>query len=1066
MTNERKTAGTSPPLIPVAICFVLSGFAALLYETVWLREFAIAFGTSEQALAIVLGSYMGGLALGALVAARFEDRFRRPLWVYGVLELGIAVTALAVPYVLGAVRGLQIAFFSSADRPPEADEPSQIAFALIAAAAATILPTTMMGATLPMLAKHVVVSDDHLGPRIAVLYALNTLGAVLGTLTAAFVLLPALGLRQTVYVGAVINVSIFVVVWKLLLRRSPDSANERTDSPQVTPNAARGSKPKRRDASPDSDSEAERPSTWILWLIGISGGVSFAYEVLFTRMIGHFLGGSVFAFATMLASFLTGITIGGAIAARLAKRAETARIAFVYVQCATAALALASWYGLEQFANTLNTAAVAQLAAPVPRPLIAILVLLPPAISIGMTFPLAIRIHARTPADAASSAAKVYAANTVGGVVGALLVGYVILPNTNYETTAMAAILASLLVAALTLLLGGVRPIHFAPVGIAAALLAVAFPKQPEHLLRVSPFDKTVQQGELTFVKTGRSTTVTLFDDLRAFQILTGGLPEARTYPKGALTRPKGASNWLGALPTALRPDAESMLIVGFGSGIAALNASEALRSIDIFELEEGVIQANRQARSRRQKDPLADSRVRIILNDGRSGLSLTTRRYDIIVSQPSHPWTAGASHLYTRQYARLANDHLTDDGVFVQWMDISYLDVELFHSMAATLLDVFPSVHLFRPSGTSLLFVGFKNPWELPCSFPMPTNEKDLQRLRDLGIHSDADLWALHSLETDELRAICGDATVNTDNNNRLALKRLPIDRSETVRAIQADIVAAQTQPLRIAARCDVDLAYLARRRHILDRIESATLIAENIQDPAERLATQAFFAEFDDQFVEAVNLYRQSLGARPTSDALFGLFMVSRGMPGFDSNTFWQTHGPRERLSESHRVVVEAREALDAARFRAMSTLDVKLADVDSQDVAYFEANLARIHWRIVDGASGARVKRGREALDLIDQMLAFTRIKEISLYRLEAAVLAGRSDVIMETARLIAVVAQKSSAADTAMEPRARQMLGGYLQRCRQVLASLENRPAIDKWRLALVQQLIESALLGLQ
>ncbi|MEL6108827.1 MAG: fused MFS/spermidine synthase, partial [Planctomycetota bacterium] len=843
-------------ILPVAICFVLSGFAALLYETVWLREFAISFGTSEQALAIVLGSYMGGLALGAIVAAKFEHRLRRPLWVYGLLELGIAITAIAVPYILSGVRGVQVALFSSADHPPEAAEFSQIVFALLGAIAATILPTTMMGATLPMLAKHVVADDDQLGPRIGLLYALNTLGAVVGTLVAAFVLLPSIGLRQTVYVGAGINVLIFLVVWRLLPTGTASTTAELAER-----------------AAPPAETS---PRGWILAMIGVSGGVSFAYEVLFTRMLGHFLGGSVFAFATMLAAFLSGLTIGGAIAARFAKRASVARVGFVYVQCATAALALLSWYGLESFASSLNAAALKGDAMNPWRPVIAMIVLLPPAIAIGMSFPFAVRIHARSSRDAATSAAKVYACSTVGGVLGSLLIGYVILPSSNYQLTATGAMATSLMVAAMTLLFGGLRPLHCVPLVGVAALLAVAFPRQPDEVLSVSPFDGVIRNGELAFVKTGRSATVTLFDNVRSYEIYTGGLPEARTLPKGALPRPKGASNWLGALPTLLRPNAESMLIVGFGSGMAALNASTSLASIDIFELEEGIIDANRHTSRWRQTDPLADRRVNVILNDGRSGLALTTRNYDVIVSQPSHPWTAGASHLYTRQYAQLALDHLSEDGVLVLWVDANHLDADLFRSMGATLLDVFPSVHLFRPNETSLLFVGFKSEWSLPCYLPTLASEDD-QTLQELGVQTAVDLHAIRGLSDAQLRSICEGATINTDNHNRLALRRLPRDRTKSLAEVRDLISNAQQES---GAACDLSLNQIARRRYVLGQKHNAYDIAQGLADEATRLATQGFFAEYDDRLSEAAKLYGDSLAVRPTTEALFGMYAVSRAL------------------------------------------------------------------------------------------------------------------------------------------------------------------------------------------
>ena len=746
----------------VACCFLLSGFAALLYETVWLRQFSIYFGTSDQALAVVLGTYMGGLAIGSLIASRIAPRMRRPLLTYGILELGIGVTALMVPVLMSVVRKIQVASFGGGAEPPAADELSQILFSFAGAFAATILPTAMMGATLPLLAKHVVSRNEHLGSRIGFLYTINTLGAVIGTLTAAFYCLPTFGLGGTVYIGVMVNVIVFLLVWWLV---KGGTKTAKATMPLPTPQLASvSSKIVGAGASRD----------WILWLIGFSGAVSFCYEVLFTRMLGHFLGGSVFAFAAMLASFLLGITIGGGIASKFANDERRATIGFLYAQCMTAALALAAWYGVEHLAQTINDFASSDTDETYPRTLLAILILLPPAVSIGMTFPFAIRIHARDEHDAASSSAKVYACNTVGGVMGALVTGTYLLPSSNYQLTLSTAIVASLVIAVLAMLFGNLHFKHTAVAVAVVALLGVFYPQQPEQLLRVSPFPKLIRDGVLQYVKTGRSATVTTFDDHGSYSFSTNGLPEAGTKPKGAMTSSTNTAAWLGILPALVRPETDSMLVVGFGSGMAAGYSPRSISSIDVFELEEGIIEANRLVGSMRSVNPLSDPRIHLIMNDGRNGMSLTTKTYDAIVSQPSHPWTAGASHLYTREFAELVGDHLNDDGVFVQWMDMGFLDPDLLRSLGATLLDVFPSVYLFQPSNTSLLFFASKQPWTLKPGVPNYRSRSDQALMARMGMQTDDDPISILSIDDAGMRRMCEGARITTDNNNLLALRML----------------------------------------------------------------------------------------------------------------------------------------------------------------------------------------------------------------------------------------------------------------------------------------------------
>jgi hypothetical protein len=264
-------------------CFFLSGFAALIYQTAWTRQFAFVFGTSELAVATVLAAYMGGLAAGAVAAARFVGRVRRPVLVYGVLELGIALAALCVPAALDAATALYVALFGGSNDPADAGGLVAALFYLVSSGAILLVPTGLMGATLPLLARHAVRRESEIGSRVGLLYAINTVGAVAGTVGAGFLLLPRLGLLSTIHVGVAVNGLVFLAAALV----------------------ARGAEPL---PAPGPRSEAA-PTTgrWILPLVMISGAVSFSYEVLWSRLLGHLLGGSVYGFATMLASFLAGI---------------------------------------------------------------------------------------------------------------------------------------------------------------------------------------------------------------------------------------------------------------------------------------------------------------------------------------------------------------------------------------------------------------------------------------------------------------------------------------------------------------------------------------------------------------------------------------------------------------------------------------------------------------------------------------------------------------------------------------------------------------------------------------
>ena len=416
MTTPRD----QPLVFPaVCTCFVLSGFAALLYQTAWMRQLSTVFGTSELAVATVLAAYMAGLALGAAIAARFIDRIRRPVLVYGILEAGIALSALAVPFGLRFAAMIYTALFGGQSEPPDASGAGQSLFYFGATFLLLVTPTACMGATLPMLTRYAVRSDDQVGPRVGALYALNTLGAIGGTLFAAFLLLPSLGLMRTIVFGALINMLVFAIASILARKQTPRELSEISKKSAL--------------------SFGWRRESWILPIILVSGVTTFSYEVLWTRLLSHVLGGSVIAFATMLASFLSGIALGSAIAARIATTRAAAQIGFVVTQTAIAATSAAIFLILDYF--------IPEVAGLGGNAGLSFALLLPATLFIGATYPFAVRILSRDENDAPVSSARVYSWNTVGAIIGAVLTGFVLMPALRYEGVIQLVVSANLVLA-------------------------------------------------------------------------------------------------------------------------------------------------------------------------------------------------------------------------------------------------------------------------------------------------------------------------------------------------------------------------------------------------------------------------------------------------------------------------------------------------------------------------------------------------------------------------------------------------------------------------------------------
>ncbi|MCG8588028.1 MAG: fused MFS/spermidine synthase, partial [Proteobacteria bacterium] len=738
-------------------CFFLSGWAGLAYQIAWTRQFAFVFGTSELAVATVLSSYMGGLAAGAALAARFAHRIRRPVLAYGLLELGIAGSAIvAVPLGIQLCRALYVAWFGGDAGPSDAGGVATGLFYAACTFAIVMIPTSLMGATLPLLARHAVTHEREIGSRIGGLYAVNTVGAVFGAVSTGFLVIPAAGLRGSIALAAAVNALVFVAAVLLARAAGPSTPG----SPQLRPSLAGG--------------------RFILPAMLVSGLLSFVYEVLWTRLLGHVLGGSLYAFSTMLGTFLAGIALGSALASRFATTPERAARGFALVQLGTGLLSFAAFAALDRIPGLAR--AGASLAWP-PFALDALAsaaVLLPPALCIGATFPFAVRMVAGRVEDAGPASARVYAWNTVGSILGAVGAGFLVLPALGYAGTLAVGVLGNLMLAsAAALWMQRGRALVWCTVAAAAGGLVLLPAQTPWRVLRSSPLDRSPATGRLVYDAVGRSATVLLLEDTGGWQLRTNGLPESVILPAGGRPTRYPLARWLGSLHTVLRPDSPSLLAVGLGGGALLESVPPGVERIDVVELEPEVIEANRRVADRRHRDPLSDPRVRLVANDARGALLVARGSYSAIVSQPSHPWTAGSSHLYTREFFSLARERLDPGGVLVQWMGLQFVDEDLLRSLVATLLDVFPHVQVYRPAAAGILFVASDRPFagsEVQAAAIAAAPDV----YAELGILSPVDVAAALVLDETGARAFAGEAPLVTDNRNLLLMRSPAIARAK----------------------------------------------------------------------------------------------------------------------------------------------------------------------------------------------------------------------------------------------------------------------------------------------
>ena len=937
---------------------------------------------------------MAGLALGAALAARFAPAVRRPVLVYGVLEGFIGITALLVPVLLGVAQLLFISLFGGQPEPVSDTGAGQTLYYLAGTFLILALPTAAMGATLPLLAKYAVSADSQIGPRVGFLYGINTLGAVFGALASGFLLLPWLGLFRTLAAGAGVNLAVFFIAVYLarLVAFQPGPVDQGTDLKSVPG-------PEKSVPVPQGSITPQVRYHWIMPVMLVSGMVSFTLEVLWTRLLSHLFGGTIYAFSIMLACFLTGIALGGLLAGRLAQERGRAQTLFVAAQALTAAFSWLSYTVLCTWLPEGNSLAG--------NALYAFLVIAPATLFIGATFPLAVRIGAGQAQQAAGVSGRIYTWNTVGAISGALLTGFFILPALGFGHTLQLALLVSIALA------GGVAAIlqpprkWAVPGAVAMAVLTLfglRFERPDELIYAQIPDDKV--QGAEYYYGVGRSATILMGDLDGFFHLSSNGLSESAIARRG--TAPvNNSQKWLSGLTTLARPDARSMLVVGFGGGVALEGVAPHVTDLDVVELEPKVISANRAVSDERGHDPLSDPRLNLVINDARNAVMLSGKRYDIIVSQPSHPWTGGASHLYTREFLALAKSRLSDGGVFLQWINSRFVDEALLKALAATVADQFSHVELYQPEREVLFFLGSDAPIEIwdGARHAARALQQHPRHYNRLGMRGIEDALVMLTLDSDGVRQFAAAAPLNTDEHNRLAFFSRNAGDGLTADDMQEifDEIDPLTNPQSGFHRQhadDLDLVYIAERLLMGDFIRRAYDMAQAVAAEDRRAVIEAMGLDNSGDVDRARERYKHALRLNPDNNAAkYGLLMlhlgdIARGqVPREIINIANSLRGPERRVFEAWTYGLRG-------QFGRIGELDRILARVPPTSPVFPIAVKLRADWRVAQAREDGDTQAARDALEMLDDLLATYWSPDLYILRSGCAYLAGDGPAYVES------------------------------------------------------------------
>ncbi len=729
--------------------FVGSGCSALIYEVVWLQLLQLVIGSSAASLAVLLGTFMGGMCLGSIALPRFISHRKHPLRVYAMLELGTGIFGFAVLYGLPLVRNLYTA--SIGHGMPG------ILLRSVACAICLLPPTLMMGATLPAISRWIE-ATPHAASWWGFFYGGNIAGGVFGCLLAGFYLLRIHDMATATWVAAAINLTVALAAFLL----------------------ARGVIYKPRSTVPDAANRA--PGSWFVYFaIALSGLCALGAEVIWTRDLSLMLGPTVYTFSIILGVFLTGLGAGSSAGSALARSHSNPRMLLAYCQMLQVpALAFAAfmlsdflpyWSGHVDSTGSVWVGFLSDIA----RCAIAIL---PSTILWGASFPLALASVA--PSDDAGNTdpgrlvGEVYGANTIGAIVGSLGFSLIFIRYAGTQHSEQILIGLSILAAVLLL-----KPSAKTVGALAAAALVIwSVPVLPWKLiafgrrLATTPGDWT-----LLYVAEGMNSSVayTKYDGVTTY-FHVSGKTEASAEPQDMRLQ-----RLLGHLPALLHSNPKSILVVGCGAGVTAgtFVVHPEVQHITICEIEPLIPPASALYFGRENHNVMHDPRTRIVYDDARHFVLTSPEKFDIITSDPIHPWVKGIAPLYSTEYFELVKKHLNPGGFVTQWVPLYESNVETVQSEIATFFEAFPNGTIWGNlntdgQGYDVVLVGQAgklriNLDALQQRLDRPEYKPVVESLREVGYNSVVSLLSTYAVQASDLRGWLRNAQINRDRNLRL---------------------------------------------------------------------------------------------------------------------------------------------------------------------------------------------------------------------------------------------------------------------------------------------------------
>ena len=768
-TNDPGNSPASARFLPLLLLlFVGSGCAALIYEIVWFQLLQLVVGSSAVSLGVLLGTFMGGMCLGSLGLARIVSARPHPLRVYGLLELGIGIFGIAALFVVPYVARLYVA----------GAEHGLAGILLRGAVGAVCLlpPTLLMGATLPAIARWIQRLPQGVS-WLGFFYGGNIAGAVFGCLLAGFYLLRVQDMATATYVAATINGTgalISLGLAALTPHNAPTSASLR-------------------------DSSVGAPDSWSVYVaIALSGLCALGAEVIWTRLLSLMLGPTVYTFSIILAVFLVGLGIGSSIGSFLTRGSARPRLA---LGCCQILLAAAIAWTAYMLAKSLPFWPINPSLSRSPWFIFQLdlarcfWAILPPTILWGASFPLALAAVGSRGQDSGRLVGRVYAANTIGAILGAIGTSLVLIAwvGTRHSQQLMIGLSTLAALVIFTPFLLPFRPnisnraercklaLRLAGAGLLLAAMGSAVwlvwtvPEIPWGLVAYGRHLPTKSgEGTLLFLGEGMNASVAvteLSSGVRNFHV--SGKVEASSEGQDMRLQ-----RMLGHLPALIHPKPVSVLIVGCGAGVTAGSfvLHPDIEKIVICEIEPLIPRAVAPYFRNENYDVVTNPHVKLVYDDARHYILTTKERFDIITSDPIHPWVKGAATLYTKEYFELVKRHLNPGGLFTQWVPLYESNPGVVKSELGTFFDVFPKGTIWSNDqdgeGYDIVLLGQADGLKIDVDELQARMHRDrnvMQSLEEVGFRTVVSLLGTYAGQGPDLGPWLKDSEINLDRNLRL---------------------------------------------------------------------------------------------------------------------------------------------------------------------------------------------------------------------------------------------------------------------------------------------------------